>query len=343
MDPLVSIIVPVYNALPHLESCIRSLTAQTWANLEILLIDDGSRDESLALCRRCAAADERIRVLHHDNCGPSRTRNRGLDEATGDYIVFSDADDLLEPDAVECMLAAAAQHHAQLVLGAYGRFHNDGESDFSTHRITPYSAALLEGSRDLALLFTEARTSLAGVSIWAKLYDARIIREHGIAFPEEISYEEDCCFNLQYYRHVERAVALRQCVYHYRQVPDSLSKVYRPDTIAQLLNGYHRRCDFLNRIGAAELQPRLNGIMLIVFGNTCKKIALSGMKPGDKRSAYTALAQNEQVRQIVRNAPPTGEKLLRLLAKAIKAGSPLLLSLSMALWSARQKLTGKQR
>ncbi len=342
MNPLVSIIVPVYNALPHLENCIRSLAAQTWENIEILLIDDGSRDDSLALCRQYAAGDERIRVLSHENCGPSQTRNRGLQEAKGDYIVFSDADDIMEPDAVERMLAAAQQHHAQLVIGAYGRFHNDGESDFSTHRITPYSAALLEGSRDLALLFTEARTSLAGVSIWAKLYDAHIIREHGITFPEGVSYEEDCCFNLQYYRHVEQAVALRHTVYHYRQVPTSLSKVYRPDTIPQLLNGYQRRCEYLTAVGADELRPRLNAIMLIVFGNTCKKIALSGMNSGEKRNAYAALAEDKQVQQIVHSAPPTGEKLLRLLAKAIKAGSATMVSISMTLWAAKQKLCGKQ-
>lgn len=336
MSQKVSIIVPVYNAEAHLEECVASLRQQTHPALEILLIDDGSTDQSLALCRRFAGEDSRIRVLHHENRGPSATRNRGLAEATGDYIVFSDADDRMEPDAVEAMLAAALDQRAQLVIGAYARFRDGETADFSQHRITPYSMALFFGSRELGLLFAEARTSLAAVSIWAKLYDAGIIRREGITFPEDVNYEEDCCFNLQYYRHVERAVALNRIVYHYRQVSTSLSKSYRPQILEHQLAGYRLRSQFLTEQGAPEALPALKTIMLIVFTTACKRIAISGIK--NKADAYAALVNRAEVREIAATGRQPGDRLTKLLTIGFKAGSVPLVRLVMSIWAARQHL-----
>ncbi len=338
MSQKVSIIVPVYNAAAHLAECVHSLQQQTFPGLEILLVDDGSTDESLSLCRSLAAGDERIRVLHHENRGPSATRNRGLAEATGDYILFSDADDRMEPDAVESLLATAREQQAQLVIGAYARFRDGEDKDFSQHRIYQEPVTFIGGSRELGLLFTEARTSLAAVSVWAKLYDAAIIRREGITFPEDVSYEEDCCFNLQYYRHVERAAALSRIVYHYRQVSTSLSKSYRPQTLDYQLNGYRLRCRYLQEQGLGETLPKLKTIMLIVFTTACKRIALSAMEPRQKAAAYATIAKRAEVREIVRTGRQPGDRLTKLLTAAIKTGSVLPVRLLMGLWAMRQRM-----
>jgi glycosyltransferase involved in cell wall biosynthesis len=105
-NPKISIIIPVYNAAAYLAECLNSVLRQTYVNLEILLIDDGSTDGSAALCERFAARDGRIRVFHQENRGQSAARNRGLDAMTGELIAFVDADDIAEPDMLERLLEA---------------------------------------------------------------------------------------------------------------------------------------------------------------------------------------------------------------------------------------------
>ena len=100
-QPLISVIVPVYNIIPYLPRCVESLRTQTYENLEILLIDDGSTDETPALCDRLATEDERIRVFHKKNGGPSSARNFGLQQAVGEYVGFVDSDDYVDADMYE--------------------------------------------------------------------------------------------------------------------------------------------------------------------------------------------------------------------------------------------------
>lgn len=105
-QPLISVIVPVYNIIPYLPRCVESLRTQTYENLEILLIDDGSTDETPALCDRLEAEDERIRVFHKKNGGPSSARNFGLQQAGGEYVGFVDSDDYVDADMYERLYGA---------------------------------------------------------------------------------------------------------------------------------------------------------------------------------------------------------------------------------------------
>ena len=112
----VSIIVPVYNVEQYLEECIESILSQTHTNLEIILVNDGSRDNSGKICDNYASKDKRIKVIHKENTGVSNTRNAGLEAATGEYICFSDADDYLMPDYVEYLLNLLKEHNADISL-----------------------------------------------------------------------------------------------------------------------------------------------------------------------------------------------------------------------------------
>ena len=115
--PTVSIIIPVYKAEHYLDACVRSVVGQSCTDLEILLVDDGSPDRSPEMCDAWAARDPRVRVLHRKNGGAASARNAGLDAATGDFIFFADADDLLEPDAIEYLVKAGQQYGTDLVIG----------------------------------------------------------------------------------------------------------------------------------------------------------------------------------------------------------------------------------
>lgn len=101
---MVSVIIPVYQAEKYLARCISSVKGQTYKNLEILLVDDGSKDESLSICKKLAQKDMRIRVFHHENMGVAATRNRGMDEAQGEFVYFLDSDDWIEKDTLSTMV-----------------------------------------------------------------------------------------------------------------------------------------------------------------------------------------------------------------------------------------------
>ena len=106
---LVSIVVPVYNVAPYLEQCVDSLLAQTYQQLEVILVDDGSTDESGVICDRYGAADSRVKVVHRENGGLATARNSGMPEVTGKYVYFMDSDDYLDEDALKAIVEAEKQ------------------------------------------------------------------------------------------------------------------------------------------------------------------------------------------------------------------------------------------
>ena len=114
MDELISVIVPVYNGEKYLPICMKSLLEQTYRNLEVILVDDGSKDGSGAMCDAYAAQDSRVRVIHQANGGVSSARNAGLDQVTGKYVAFVDADDYVEPDYLKRLCEDLTRHEADL-------------------------------------------------------------------------------------------------------------------------------------------------------------------------------------------------------------------------------------
>ena len=125
--PTISVIVPVYNAEKYLRRCIDSVLAQTYTDFELLLIDDGSKDQSGEICDEYAIKDNRVRVVHKDNTGVSDTRNRGMDMAQGDYLMFLDADDFwIQADCMRLFLSKAKEYDLDIIRGEYIAVHEDG-------------------------------------------------------------------------------------------------------------------------------------------------------------------------------------------------------------------------
>ena len=117
--PLVSIILPVYNAQNHIARCLESICAQSWQNIEVIVLNDGSKDQSLPVCEAFRAKDERIVLVDKANSGVSDTRNLGLKLASGKYVQFVDSDDYIDPDFTEHLVTAAEQNNADLVIAPY--------------------------------------------------------------------------------------------------------------------------------------------------------------------------------------------------------------------------------
>ncbi len=217
MEPFVSIIVPVYNVEATLRRCVESVLGQEYADFELILVNDGSRDGSGALCDAFALADSRVRVLHKENSGVSDTRNRAMAIAQGRYLQFLDADDWITPNATKLLVRAAEENQCDLVVSNFYRVVGDrvsskGDIDENGPLTREeYAAHMMENPADFYY----------GV-VWNKLYRRDIIEEHHLRMDPEISWCEDFLFNLEYIRHARRFFALQVPIYYYVKTKGSL-------------------------------------------------------------------------------------------------------------------------
>ena len=130
----VSIIVPVYQVENYLHKCVDSILAQTFTDFELILVDDGSKDRSGQICDEYAEMDERVKVIHKENSGPSDTRNRGIEQAAGNYFMFVDSDDYIAPTMVECLYQSILKENADIAACNFlYSFEDDRNQDFSTN------------------------------------------------------------------------------------------------------------------------------------------------------------------------------------------------------------------
>ena len=206
-EPLVSIIIPVYNSEKYLLPCISSCTEQSYKNLEIVLVDDGSSDNSLKICQSFASKDYRIKVIHQVNAGVSAARNTGLRSYSGEYVIFLDSDDELYLNTVEILLKTAEEHNADIVSGAHSKVDVQGHEHCCDNdgKITVY-----EGDDPLILsLKYDRRTS----SVWAKLFSKKIIDK--VFFVEGHNINEDGYFVFECCEKNPRLVQLNKCIYKY--------------------------------------------------------------------------------------------------------------------------------
>lgn len=345
-NSLVSVIVPIYNAEKALNECLDSIVSQTYEQIEVILVDDGSTDTSGAICDSYAENDSRVRVFHNTNHGVSYTRNFGVANAAGRYITFVDADDRIEPDAVELLVTAMEEHNTDLVFGGYGKFNDGHQKDYETRSILPADTAPSEGvfksCKEIALLFTRARTSLSAVSVWGKLYRTELIRENNVRFPEDICYEEDCCFNIDYYRACSSAVTFKKAIYHYRQIPQSLSKSYDLKKFGYLVTVYNKRCEFLGELEMERFIPALRNIFILVLIGTYQKIEKTTLSRSEKIKNYQAISAMEDVRNIASTATRIpNRKLYKHAIKATIAGSGRQIWLCMRLWDLKNRVRAK--
>lgn len=241
--PEVSIIVPVYKAEKYLNRCVDSILAQTFTDWELLLIDDGSPDRSGEICDEYAKKDFRIRVIHKENGGVSSARQRGLDEAVGEYTIHVDSDDWVEPNMLEELYKKAKQDDADIVICDY--FNNIG----TKQTICRQCPSSLEPKQVLIELFQQLHGSCCN-----KLARRVCYKQYGIEFPRGINYCEDLFTWVQFLSHKEVKVAyLNKAFYHYFDNPESITRSYQRSQ-------YETRCEFvkcLEKVLPTELRTTI--------------------------------------------------------------------------------------
>ena len=205
INPKVSIIVPIFNTAKYLPACLDSIKNQTYDNLEIILINYGSTDDSAKIADAYAKKDSRIKVIHQKNSGQSAARNAGIKKATGDYLGFTDSDDQLKPEFVEKLLALYANSKTSIaVCGHEYHWVKDNTSKNLYHSdLKPRSPRETKKAFILKLLAKDGRM----YSCNNKLFRASIIKESGLLFNEKINFSEDTNFVLDYLEKADGEIA----------------------------------------------------------------------------------------------------------------------------------------
>ncbi len=219
---LISIIVPIYKTEKFLPICIDSLINQTYKNIEILLIDDGSPDNSGKICDEYLKKDSRIKVIHQKNQGVSVARNSGIIESTGKWIVFVDGDDYAESEMIQRLYYTAKEKDCDIVFGNYYIL---TEKNKSTRKyFTGDLNEILE--RDKKILLKKCMENL-GVP-WGKIYKKELITKNNILFKPQLKRMQDSIFNLYAFQLAKKIEYVEDCLYNYRQFLESACYKYNP-------------------------------------------------------------------------------------------------------------------
>lgn len=215
VSPEISVIVPVYKVEKFISQCIKSILEQSFTDFELLLVDDGSPDNSGKICDEWSQKDNRIRVFHQNNAGVSAARNRGLTEAQGRYVVFIDSDDWILPCYLEHLHTYAGKG---LVVQGYVFATEDGRIEENVYFPKNRKYTLLD-FKDLLL---EEDVKFLSPP-WNKIYDLHVIKEHSLFFDEQVSFAEDALFVYYYMLHCEFIITAGHHDYVYRQTSGGLS------------------------------------------------------------------------------------------------------------------------
>lgn len=213
---MISVIVPVYNAEKYLDKCVASIVNQTYKDLEIILVDDGSPDNCPAMCDEWAKKDNRIKVIHKENGGQATARNAGLAMATGEYIAFVDSDDTCDPKMLEILRKMMLKPDADIAICGHATVY--AEDSLSE----PCSAESESNQEYLSpkKLWDEVFGQLNN-AVWNKLYRADLLQ--GINFPQTIGHGEDLIFNLKYLKKCSGGIIDNTPLYHYFKRKDSVT------------------------------------------------------------------------------------------------------------------------
>lgn len=250
----VSVIVPVFNMSDYLQICVDSLTSQTYKNLEIILVDDGSTDNSGDICDSLASSDKRVIVIHQKNGGLSNSRNNGTNHATGDYIMYLDADDWLDEETCMFAIKTAIDKKADIVFWGYRKEYSESVGRefrlFNAERVFCGESLFWLQRRLVGMIgkeLSEPTRTDAYNSAWGKLYHKSLILRNKITFVDtKVIGSEDVLFNIQAFHKASIIVYVNRLFNHYRQGnPAAITKNHNSTLFPRFLNLFDRIAVFI--------------------------------------------------------------------------------------------------
>ncbi len=257
---LVTVVLPVFNVEKYLDASIQSVVNQTYKNIEILLIDDGSTDSCPAICDKWALQDDRIKVIHKKNNGLGMARNTGIENATGEFICFFDSDDYVSEQAVEKLYNSAVEENAQAVVFGLSTFNESGKI---TEEFPPKTGYRIYEGDEVKNSFLPDfiapdpngdGTRLFYMSSCLILYSNELIQSSGWRFVSERDIiSEDVYSLLGFFVYVNKIVVLPQVFYFYRKNETSLSRSYQENRYKKIKSFYTQSIELCNKCGYGEI------------------------------------------------------------------------------------------
>ena len=318
-EGLVSVILPIYNVEKYLARCLNSVVSQTYTNLEILLIDDGSTDDCPRLCDEWALRDRRIKVIHKRNAGLGMARNTGIEHATGKYICFVDSDDYIVPGMVETAYQHASRENADIVTFGFHRFSRTGKR-ISTQ--IPRTDKALYIGKEVQEIFlpdligSDPKTGITTqlyMSAWASLYSMELIqRNHWRFVSEREIISEDVYSLLVLYQHVNIAAILPEALYCYCENDTSLTQTFRRDRYEKI-KLFYQSCielqialDYNHTVRERLATPYLSFTIAAM-----KQIAAADCRKEEKKEALKRILSDEELQAVLHKIAPEKEPLTR--------------------------------
>lgn len=300
-----SVIIPVYNVENYLMQCVDSVLQQTYTNLEVILVNDGSTDGSASICNALAETDHRIVVIHQDNAGVSAARNAGIRKATGDYLTFVDSDDWIEREMYKTMLETAqANGSPDVVMCDFMNVLGKEKLKIGSHlQAGMYQKKEIIKEIYPTLLVTEDFGRIPIVSACTCMFRTELFNKYLLFFDEELRYSEDYLFMAAVMINAESYYYLKDFYfYNYRQIEESRSKKYQPTWWENLINLNRKLKSLLsnNKEYNFERQVKLQLIhsVLLVSGSILAHIDISTK---EKIELHQKLLNNASVKKAFEN------------------------------------------
>ena len=335
MDFLVSVIIPVYNVSKYLDRCLNSILNQTYANLEIILVDDGSKDGSGQICDRYAKIDSRIKVIHKENGGLGFARNSGLDIATGAYIVFIDGDDYIGADHIDSMIRLIANTGTDTCLAGHTKVYADKKIEHKN----VCAGKVFKGNVKEEILPRMCGADNNGndyieMSVCMVMLTNEIIKNNHLRFVSEREYiSEDLVFDFSYYQ-LSKGVCVSELTdYYYCDNNGSLTTKYRADRFESQIKMYTMLIEKADKIGIKDLcKERLQNTVIAIARYSVKIEYRFAELNGKEVAKFNVqrICEDETLRNIFREYDDSAIKITsRVVNYLIKRKMYLLLKYTM--------------
>ena len=327
MEPLISVVVPVYNVERYLDDCIESIRNQSYTNLEILLVDDGSTDSCSQMCDAWAEKDGRIRVIHKENAGLGMARNTGIQQAAGKYICFFDSDDYVAPDILSHACAAAEEHSSDVVL--FGMTQVDDRGNVRRAGNIEAKQTVFRGNDVQTKLLPDVINSSEKdvwvrnlpLSVCACLFSMELLRRTGWKLVSEREIiSEDSYSLLQLYKDIRCAVVLPENGYFYRYNSTSLTQTYRQDRFEKTKGFYRKAKELCCRLDYSEnVIRRVQKLFFAFLLGILKQIAAAPLSVADRFRILDQIVRDDCVQEVLREVSPgSWNRKVRIMALLLR-------------------------
>lgn len=324
---VVSVVLPIYNVEKYLNRCVKSVINQSYKNLEIILVDDGSPDNCPTLCGEWAKKDNRIKVVHKKNAGLGYARNTGIENATGEYICFFDSDDYIALDTIEKAYNLAVQEKSDMVVFGFCNVKANGETGKA---VIPHTEKTTFSGKEVQDVFLadligpdvkNGKQTNLWMSAWTCLYSLDVIQKASWRFVSEREIiSEDIYSLLRLYKYVNRVSVLSEALYFYCENAGSLTHTYKKDRYSKIKNFYEACYQLAEKNNYSDnVKYRLSYPYLSNTIAAMKMIVRSDQPKKEQLKQLETIINDEMLQEVINKTPLTKEKMLRkLLLEAIK-------------------------